>query len=802
VLALALLSLGGRAQADINARRIAPLLRAFPMSRPLAEDTGALSLLVKVPDGVYPEDRSLLPLAPGMGAIWLAPDALDAYLGTYPDVIASLAPPRRAFIDYATARWTRLRGVRNDTGLDGTGVVIGIIDTGLDVTHLDFRDAMGKTRVAWLMQREAPRGLQPELESRYGCNNPDSPCAIYSAADIDKLIVQEPDAAPRDGDGHGTHVTSLAAGNGFGSPAPHVYAGAAPAATIIVASPSTGGGFRDADIVRAARFIFDRADEAMGMPAVVNVSLGSDFGPHDGTSALESGLASMVGDDQPGHVLVVAAGNSGELFDFNDGNLYGIHTEAHVSEHGVTRVPIAQPGAKGTIDGSGFVWVNVRPGNEVSVGLEGPDGSTWLDLTGPGEELGYNGDGVSAGVVNDLVSDKTSLTEETDGAVVFWDGSWQVGEFAVLLRGVGDAQLWVTGTGQAGPGANTVGLAFLSGLKTGTVAVPASHEELIAVGCTLNRTDWAPIDGDILALQRFGSMEPPIEDSICYFSGAGPTPTGGMKPDIVAPGAFVAGAMSRDADPRNDPLSIFVQTGCSTVTCGLVDNTHAITAGTSMSAPQVAGAAALLLQREPSLRQRDVRDILQAGARRPIGAVPYDFQQGPGALDMRGAIDVLEGNSTGTVGDPGASFYVLSSPYLRPTPRWPVQAVIQLRHTGGAVVMGDAAQDISIALDGGVIVEPLHLVRAGTYAFSLGAPRGSGGTFATLDVSYRGQSLGKRTLPVSVDVWATGQDVAAVGGFECSVGRASDGSALWLSLLGLSLFAYRRRRSFFTATRA
>jgi subtilisin family serine protease len=487
----------------------------------------------------------------------------------------------------------------------------------------------------------------------------------------------------------------------------------------------------------------------------------------------------MVGDDKPGRVLVVAAGNSGEIFDLEDGHFYGIHTEAHVASHGVTRVPIVQPGADDTIDGSGFVWVNFRPGDEVSVGLEGPDGSRWLSLTGPGDELGHNEDNLSAGVVNNLVNGKTSLTEETNGAVVFWDGEWENGEFAVLLEGRGDAQLWVTGTGQAGPSLFSTGLVFTRALRTGTVAVPASHQDLIAVGCTLNRSEWATVGGLLVSPK----LEPALEDSMCDFSGAGPTPIGAMKPDLLAPGGFIAGAMSRDADPRSDPTSIFALPGCQEQTCALVDDTHAITQGTSMSAPQVAGAAALLLERDPQLTQRQVREVLQAGARRPTGIVPFDYQQGPGVLDMRGAVQVLDERSTGKLATVGKSFYVLGSPYLRPTPNWPVRGVVQLRLDDGSVAMGAAVRDLTIAIDnGGLVVEPLQQMRAGTFTFALGAPRGTAGRLVNVEVFYRGQSLGRRTLAVAVDRWRAGRDFTAVGG--CSVSpRAGDPSLLLLLVL-------------------
>ena len=57
-----------------------------------------------------------------------------------------------------------------------------------------------------------------------------------------------------------------------------------------------------------------RQAERLGMPAVVNLSLGSDFGTHDGTSALEQALASFIGPQFPGRAIVVAAGNSGGVY--------------------------------------------------------------------------------------------------------------------------------------------------------------------------------------------------------------------------------------------------------------------------------------------------------------------------------------------------------------------------------------------------------------------------------------------------------------------------------------------------------
>jgi subtilisin family serine protease len=641
------------------------------------------------------------------------------------------------------------------------------------------------------MMRQEPRGAQPVLEAQYGCGDPNqSPCAIVSASDIDLALNISPDTLPRDGDGHGTHITSIAAGNGgvMNQIFP-VFVGVAPEATIITAAPSSGRGFADPDILRAVRFIFDRAD-AMGMPAVVNVSLGSDFGPHDGSSELEAGLAALVGPDKPGHVIVVAAGNSGALYASSDPDLgpFGIHTEAHVSPNAVTRVPIVQPDAEEAltilgsdkIDGAGFVWITFRPGDDVSVGLEGPNGIS-IGLTGPGSEKGDNKGSVVAAVVNNLVNGKTSLNADTNSAVVFWDGQWSPEDFTVLLSGRGDAQLWVTGTGGAGQGLSA-GLQFARGLKSGTISVPASHPDLLSVGCTINRIIWTPLGvGAQLKLSEFGSQAPPIEDSICYFSGSGPSATGAMKPELLAPGAFIAAAMSRDADPRIDMTSMFYQPFCGDglATCMLVDEYHAITSGTSMSSPHVAGAVALLLERDPTLTQREAIDILQAGARHPFGEVPFDFQQGPGELDMVGALQVLDDALDAEPAFVPASYYVLASPYVRPDPSWAVEGTIQLRHQDGSIVTNASVTDIRLVVDGGLVVRALERVRAGLFRFAISAPRGSGGTKLRFDVLYRGESLGARTLPVGVDAFAAGGGVDVVGGCVVSAPRR-DADPWWL----------------------
>jgi minor extracellular serine protease Vpr len=95
-----------------------------------------------------------------------------------------------------------------------------------------------------------------------------------------------------DGHGHGTHVAGTAAGNGG---ALTNYIGMAPESDILfVKGFRSGPGFANTDIVDGCNYMFQRAQQ-IGKPAVINLSLGGHFGPHDGSSLYEQALSNMTG---------------------------------------------------------------------------------------------------------------------------------------------------------------------------------------------------------------------------------------------------------------------------------------------------------------------------------------------------------------------------------------------------------------------------------------------------------------------------------------------------------------------------
>ena len=137
----------------------------------------------------YPADAGVSELLVGgrYRPLWLGQDDLAEFARAHPHVLLHWAPPRRVLLDEA-GKWIGGATFRNDTGLTGAGVVVGIVDTGLDVSHPDLQTADGKSRVRYLLDFSRPaHGSQAELETEYGCSD-DTDCAIYSNEDLDELL--------------------------------------------------------------------------------------------------------------------------------------------------------------------------------------------------------------------------------------------------------------------------------------------------------------------------------------------------------------------------------------------------------------------------------------------------------------------------------------------------------------------------------------------------------------------------------------------------------------------------------------
>jgi subtilisin family serine protease len=219
----------------------------------------------------------------------------------------------------------------NGTTVDGSGIVVGIVDDGCAFAHLDFlKPGTTQSRVVYLWDqtpgaKPAGKGWTLPPGFNYGAeisNDPAGTMAIDAAiaarvlpnGGVDEDAVYSDLGYKMDDQlaSHGTHVMGIAAGNGQSAIG---FEGIAPKADIIfVQLPSTaietGMSALTPKIQDAVLYIFNRA-ATLGKPAVVNISYGGYAGPHDGTSQIETAIDNWLA-MTPGRAVVVSAGNGFE----------------------------------------------------------------------------------------------------------------------------------------------------------------------------------------------------------------------------------------------------------------------------------------------------------------------------------------------------------------------------------------------------------------------------------------------------------------------------------------------------------
>jgi subtilisin family serine protease len=774
---------------------------------------------VILPPGVRGADLGLMELVPGFARFRGTPAALVDFAAAHPEVAIEVAPPLRTLLDTASVFVGATTAI--EQGLDGTGVLVGIADTGLDVTHPDFIDASGHSRVAWYLDlSSAPIGLHPDLESQFSTSDGSTTVgAVWAAADIDAALAASPRGTlPQDELGHGTLVSSCAAGNGMGGTSP--YRGIAPGATLLLArvTPSGSGGIDTDYLLLGTSFLFNRAD-AMGQPVVVNLSIGTDFGPHDGTLAWEQTLAGYIGPTHPGHAIVAAAGNSGSVVDTP------VHQNVHVDPGATMSVPVVTQGAAS--NGGVQIWVATRPGDSIHVGLDGPNGP-WIAPVAPGKSAGATpNNGYVAGIYNGSQPAASPVPADSQGAVVVWQGAWPSGTYAITLSGTGTADLYFVATGDAvGPGSGSVG--FAQAVRDATVALPATQPSIIGVGCTINKPSWTSIDDVFVALQvplfdaAGGTATGVTRDAIggepCWFSSAGPSLTGLAKPEIMAPGGAIIGALSQQAIPSPTAQNIFTSdacpytpTGAVDVNCQQIDAFHAVSFGTSFSSPIVAGTIAILFQHDPTLTEDVILAALQGGAHPLRGPAMFEDQAGPGEVDVLGALEAVD-----RIRDPIAALPVRAQSWLTPSAEFyradgttPFQTILELRAapTPGALPApadGFASDRLqaNVLVDGQPYpggVQSIDRRGPGVWVPTVVLPAGLGGSTLTLGVTFDGQPIANDvSVPIAVDAWDAEYPASIAGG--CSLtggqgGASTSAAAVWFAALGyLTVSAARRHR--------
>jgi subtilisin family serine protease len=491
------------------------------------------------------------------------------------------------------------------TGQTGAGVLIGDVDTGIDYAHPDFLHGDGTTRLVSIWDQTGS-GASPPAGFSYG--------AEWLPAQINAGIPAQVDDA-----GHGTHVMGIAAGNGSatgnGEPA-YTYVGMAPEADICMVKTN----FTTTSIVDGVNYIFQKA-AALGERAVVNLSLGTQEGPHDGTLDMDQMLNALTG---PGKIIVVSAGNEGA------DKLHGQLTLSGAAPQSMTlTVPTYTAGA-GT--GDDFLLFSgwYAGTSQISLTITTPTGVV-LGPVATGTDL------LGQSTVDGWLDIHNGTTTPTNGAHEIYvqlydavtaspprDGTWTFTFTPVSILGGGRVDMYLYEShlaGGAGPRA-----VWNQGLASGgVVAAPGDADSVITVAAHSTKDCWDALDG----LSHCWSPRPTV-GAIAFFSSQGPRRDGALKPDLSAPGFGVTSALS-SADFNASP----------SVTA--TDGVHVNFARTSMAAPHVAGGVALLLARSewadaaPSGIKARLRSTARADAF--TGAVP-NATWGYGKLDLGTALAI------------------------------------------------------------------------------------------------------------------------------------------------------------------
>ncbi len=184
--------------------------------------------------------------------------------------------------------------------LTGRGVLVAVVDTGIDIFHPDFRNEDGTTRLVGLWDQTVKTGQPPEGYSLG---------TYFSEEQINEILRAGSASSTSDLNGHGTHVAGIAAGNGRASQG--INRGIAYEADLLVVKLAGAGrnGFpQTAELMMGVDFCV-RISLERNEPLALNLSYGNNYGSHRGTSLLETYLDSVAGIGRS--VICIGSGNEG-----------------------------------------------------------------------------------------------------------------------------------------------------------------------------------------------------------------------------------------------------------------------------------------------------------------------------------------------------------------------------------------------------------------------------------------------------------------------------------------------------------
>ena len=551
--------------------------------------------------GLAGEGITAVPLLGNYAVVTLPENMLNTYAAR-PQVEFIEIPKRMYFAMYEEKVASCVLPVQRSSNeirsdgidLSGKDILVGIVDSGVDYRHPDFRNADGSSRILSIWDQSAA--------AQIGGMMPGNPPKGYSrGVEYTKEMIDEALALPseegykivpeRDFSGHGTAVLGIMAGNGRASGSRN--RGLSYESNMIavkLAQPGENSFPRTTELMQGVDYLVRQA-MALNRPMVINLSFGNNYGSHRGDSLLENYLDTV--SSMSRIVICTGTGNNG------NGNL---HTNGKLGQGETQEIELGISSFESVLNVQ--FWKNYA--DEIDIYVEAPSG----ERIGPlDERLGpqrYPLEDVQLLIYYGKPG-PFQLTQE-----IYFDfiprgnyinsGVWK---FILVGKNIkeGEYELWLPGGGVLNP--NT---GFFLPRADGTLTIPSTARRVISVGAynSGNDTlaDFSGRGGVGMTEKRTGRTEAGVW---------------GVKPDLVAPGV--------------DVVTTAVGGGYAAVT------------GTSFATPFVSGSAALMMEwgivqgNDPYLYGEKVKAYLQRGARvLPGYEIVPNPETGYGALCLRDSL--------------------------------------------------------------------------------------------------------------------------------------------------------------------
>jgi subtilisin family serine protease len=540
---------------------------------------------------------------------------------------------------------THVDSVQKGIGLampyTGKGVIVGIVDAGFDFTQPALFDTTGGSYRVQRVWEEKVVGNPP---AGFGYGNEITDTTAMKAAQTDNGTFS-----------HGMHVTGIAAGSGHGSATNDnwKYRGMAFQSDLVLVGimpdstewENTGM----SDYLDGINYVFGYA-ATQSKPAVVNLSWGNSFGPHDGTSLFSQGCDALTG---AGKIFVCAGGNNGTDH---------VHLQQNFTATDTTISTFINfdPTLVGTPVNTLDVWGDSAQTFCLKFSLYNDSLITYTNYFCVDDTiheiylLGTNGDTCYISLV--------TSTEEFNGkprAYMYVTGD-SLDSICMTIRGTsGQINLWDAyvrdGEGYYGQLTSNGRSWATDGDSLYCTSDVAATNSVIAAGAYTSKVSFRNISNQ--SLYYPGA----VVRALASFSSRGPTVDGRIKPDISAPGFGVVSTVNSFDSSFIKPTGANYQSTISSFHSTVSNRNYyfAILAGTSMASPATSGIVALMLQANPNLTPTEIKNILAQTAILDTFTGPLtpsgDNNWGHGKINAYQAVIAAAALNTAVTNIPGAT---------------------------------------------------------------------------------------------------------------------------------------------------